>query len=126
MPKRKSFRRVATPEVQGDDSWVEVFKIKASTGFELQAMSGQLNDPDAATADPDLAKRMAMTAVQHVRTWNWVDDDDEPLPQPQELLKRKDEILEVLTMDELRVIISAFVGGEETDQGNSENGSATG
>jgi len=44
----------------------------------------------------------------HVLEWNWVDDNGDPLPQPQESV----EVFDELTDDELRFLTEKLTGNE--------------
>ena len=113
MPKRQSIKNIPTPELQGDDSYViyrpmtfeeaqELRNIgrkmqadvdKALNGYatknkiELKDMTAEQNENALAEAglNPDeifdfMHKQMAERIIE----WNWVDDDDKPLPQPKD------------------------------------------
>jgi hypothetical protein len=84
MPERRAATyRVATPDVQGDDSWIELRKIDYGTRKRFQA--GEIDALDL--------------IEMHLAGWNWVDDDGEPLPQPGDggtLQMRDDEATEIV------------------------------
>lgn len=63
MPERKTTYKIKSDSVQGEDSWVE---LSYMTWGEVQAaMSGDLKS-DA-------------ILKEHVKDWNWVDAEGEPL-----------------------------------------------
>jgi hypothetical protein len=67
MPERRAATyRVATPDVQGADSWIELRKIEYGT--RKQYREGEIDALDI--------------IAMHLIGWNWVDNDGEPLPQP--------------------------------------------
>lgn len=68
MSKRQTTYRVDSTKVQGDGSWVELSYI---TYGEFQAI---LTD----------AIKPSELLEKHVKTWNWVDGDGQPLGVPEE------------------------------------------
>lgn len=62
---RRSTLKLKTPEIQGDDSWVEVIPFLVGERLALPSRFDRM----------DLLK-------ERVTGWNWVDGDGEPLPQP--------------------------------------------
>jgi len=79
MPSRKFKKSTKhnTTEVQGKGSWVEML-TPTYEDIEL-AMNGQ----DAQTPKSQMEMSKALLD-RLVVAWNWVDDNDEPLPQPNE------------------------------------------
>lgn len=65
MPQR--VQRFASPDVQGEDSWVE---LRPPTRGEVRQL-------DANVTWRDLVQR-------HLIRWNWVDFDGQPMPLPGE------------------------------------------
>jgi hypothetical protein len=79
--------QIATPEIQGADSWVEVVPFLVGERLELPAK----ND------------RMQLLA-ERVLAWNWVDQEGEPLPQPggdQSVFREKLTTFEIVALTEL-------------------------
>jgi len=125
MPKRQSIKRIESTEVQGEGSYVVVRRQLVSemrkfasgeTWKQIQKMqSGELEDPALALA-------MAQEATERVIEWNWVDDDDNPLPLP----KDDPEVFDKLTDEEfafLSVALSASTqGAEERKNSVSDSG----
>lgn len=63
----------------------------------------------------DLNNQANSLLAPFVMEWNWVDDDDEPLPQPREGA----EVLDALLTDELNFIANAIGGGlDDQKKGN--------
>jgi len=97
MGRRKNTVRVDTPEVQGDDSYVVVTQ---PTVREIRLILAESGD-NLATLNAAIK-----TLAPHIREWDWVDDDDEPLPLP----KDDESVIEQLTIGELNVLFTALVG----------------
>jgi hypothetical protein len=76
MPKRKFKSRIKidSEEVQGEDSYV-VIRRPTWNDFEA-AMNGE--EPGE-VSNVQVGKSVIVNLVED---WNWVDDDDEPLPSP--------------------------------------------
>lgn len=116
MSKRQNVKTIPTPELQGDDSWV---KLKMPTVEQFNHMLELQRESEAATlagdktkmADMEFAARAAMSLL--VIGWNWVDDDDEPLPQP----AGNPEVFGKLTMEEIR-----FIGNHLNPDAQKNNG----
>ena len=106
MPKRTSTRRVDSTEVQGEGSYVELRRPK---GRDIKAAMRK----DAETADAEaLAKYDASLELLrgHVMGWNWVDDDGEPLPQPQD----GPDVFDDLTIQEIQFLTEHLVEAVES------------
>jgi len=110
MPKRKNTKQIPSPELQGEDSWIEMkapkvgdmktyrkcigglikkqHKLQASDKMQTPEMIDVLTAIEAAGHD---------FILEHIVAWNWVDDDDKPLPQPHE--EGAIDLLEVLERD---------------------------
>lgn len=104
-PKRRRVRRHASNEVQGDGSWVIT---AALTVAEMRAFRKRADEEDF-----DAFELGVEVLKTHVYEWNWVDDDDVPLPQP------KDDplIIDLLTDDEVD-FLSACIQGSEAEAKN--------
>jgi len=135
MAKRQRTRRV-TPTVQGVDSFVEIRELTVGEAkvFQrererldakqrrLQAQRAQLQEAadlngEAAEMDAqiaDLIEEVNQTAnkalAEMVIAWDWVDDDDNPLPQPH----NNPDVLDLLIPSEVEFIVDALKGeGDE-------------
>ncbi len=118
MPKRQSARRIDSEEIQGDDSYIEIRfpKVKvmrtyreqmtelSKTMEELQKVS--IKDRNT-TAILGLSTQVELLGDElinaHLKAWNWVDDDENPLPQPYE-----DDVLDMLETNERTWILQQF------------------
>ena len=76
MPKRinKLLRKIDSSEVQGDGSYV---MMKAPTIGDIR--EGTIPDKSDNAASTEYA---VFLLGRLVKEWNWVNDNDEPLPQP--------------------------------------------
>lgn len=109
MAKRKSVRRFDTDEVQGEGSYVVMtaFKVKEIRAAR-QAKREQGDDFDGVEAGVQALRT-------HLVEWNWVDDNDQPLPKPQD----EPSVIDDLTSDEAEFLANLLVQGlSETDAGN--------
>jgi len=108
MPQRKSARRLDSTEVQGEGSWVELRRPK---GRDIKAAMRRSTE----TADAEALEKYDASQEllrDHVMAWNWVDDDGEPLAQPQE----GPEVWDELTIQEIKFLTDHLV--EAADSGN--------
>lgn len=97
MPERmnKKFDKVDSEEVQGEGSWIVI----RNPGFELFKNSNVGNIKEA----EDNAELGYQAAKSLLYEWNWVDDEDNPLPQP----KDNRDVFDELTIEEQWFIIQA-------------------
>ena len=99
MAKRQSVFLVPSDEVQGEGSWIKLKAIKYGlskrVAVELEGVS-----------DAEKLEVNARLIAEHLLGWNWVDDNDEPLPVPSE----NPDVLDDLTSQELEFIGEAMQG----------------
>ena len=104
MPKRQTTRKIPSPNIQGDDSWVIV---KPMTYGEQKAFRDEMrkleDDPEA------LELEGCKLLAQWVTDWNWVDDNGDPLPKP----AGNPEIIDTLLSHEVQFLISTLSGDQE-------------
>jgi len=88
MPHRKFKLRekLDSEEVQGEGSWVIVRRPNWDAVEEVMGSKDGLSDLE-------LGKKIMESLVDD---WNWVDDDDQPLPKPSPETVRKLPIQEML------------------------------
>ena len=108
MPKRKSIVRVLSDEVQGDGSWVIV---ALPTVAEMREIRKTFRE--AAEAEKDTFDMGIILLKKYVKEWNWVFQDDQPMPQP----KADPSIIEKLT-DPESSFLSACITGTSQDSKN--------
>ena len=107
--KHKKYRRVDSSEVQGDGSFV----LLKSPGFSELRSLGKL----ARMREEDVAEIESLGSIVSdlIVEWNWVDDDNNPLPQA----KDKPEIIDELSYQEQIFVIESLSNlGELSDQKN--------
>ena len=104
-PKRRRVVRHASNEVQGEGSWVIVAALNVAEMRRYRKASNE-EDFDAFEMGIEVLRT-------HVYTWNWVGDDDVPLPQP----KDDPEVIDLLTDDEVE-FLSARIQGSEAEAKN--------
>jgi len=76
--KHKKFRVVDSSEIQGEGSFVKIKNISLNEILEhSQSANGKPDDEEAAQLGLQILDDMIVE-------WDWVDDDDEPLPVPAE------------------------------------------
>lgn len=100
MPKRKNFFKVTSEDVQGEGSFVVLKAITYGEGKRLRKALKDMDDDEKQAENDKLL-------VAHVHEWNWVDDEDEALPQ----LKDDPAVLDLLTAQEVNFIGEALKGG---------------
>ena len=131
MPKRKSVIEFACDEVQGEGSFV---KLRVLTYAESREMLRELRtrrkqrriqyhadreefgDKDSLyelEMTPEEMDEMVGDYVDHIVEWNWVDDDDKPLPQPGAV----EDLLVILNQNEIRFLGEKLAEGK----GDSKN-----
>lgn len=98
MPKRQTVKRHATDEIQGEGSYVIVTGVKIGEIRKIKKLS---EDPEYDQFEGGLEM-----VADHVREWNWVDDEGKPLPLP------KDDPLVVddLTNEETEYLAELLIG----------------
>ncbi len=101
MPQRKSVRRYESPDVQGDDSWIEISRL---TVGEARVIN-EHRDKD----DLDAFEAVLPIYQKHIVGWNWVDDDGEPLPLP----KDDPDVVDQLTDLEFEFVANCLSGDRD-------------
>lgn len=111
MPKRKRVRRFASDEVQGKSSWVTIASMVVADQRKALKELAKIEASEATGTDLTIANFEAGVRMMktHVREWNWVDDDGNPLSLP----KDDPEVLEQLTDDEVAFLTKCIRGPEE-------------
>ena len=104
-PKRRRVVRHASNEVQGEGSWVITAALNVAEMRAFRARAKE-KDFDAFEVGVDVLRT-------HVYEWNWVGDDDGPLPQP----KDDPTVIDILTDDEVE-FLSGCIQGKEEDAKN--------
>lgn len=116
MPKRQSVKKINSDEVQGEGSYIVITSPKVKEmdkhrkelkpAYEKMQKLNDSNDTESLeylelseqieTAGRDLI-------IRFVKEWNWVDDDENPLPPPHE-----EGVLNMLTLQELKWLSAQF------------------
>lgn len=104
MPQRKRVRRFPSVEIQGEDSWVEVSRLTV----------GEAREADQLRKNKDTDSFEAVTRLYecHIRAWNWVDDDGNPLPLP----KEDPDMVNQLTDMEFSFLGDCIAGNEDAQK----------
>lgn len=89
-----------TADVQGDDSYVVITLPEVAEIREILGHDGQ---------DVETFEDGAGVIARHVLEWNWVDDDDKPLPVP----TKDPSVVDRLTTLEYKALIEFLLGSEE-------------
>ncbi len=116
MPKRQSARRINSDVIQGEDSYIEIRFPKVGTMKAYRKSIAELskemeklqeNTVKDTSAILDLADKVELAGNElinaHLKAWNWVDDDETPLPQPD-----KNGVLDMLEIHERNWILQQF------------------
>lgn len=102
MPERKATIRVSSEEVQGDESFVLLRRLKVRDARKAA---------DAAKEKKDDTVNLEILATSIIE-WNWVDDDGKPMPLP----GGKAEALDELTDQELAFLVDSLRGGPDAEK----------
>ena len=116
MPKRQTVKRHETEEIQGEDSYVVVTGIKVRDIRRLRKMvrneglqerNEEHREKGESEEEPtDQFEESLKLIAKHVTKWNWVDDDEEPLPVPAE----NPEVMDELTNEEAVFLTELMIG----------------
>lgn len=102
MAQRKSTTRFNSEVVQGEGSFVVVRKLTMGDVKQLRKQTGKdITDDVSLEIGVD-------TIAAHIIEWNWVDDNDKPLPIPND----DPAIIDKLTTDEFKFLAESLTGGE--------------
>lgn len=128
MPKRQSSRVIETPEMQGDDSYVQVrpptLKQAKVLRKEMQGVQQQIDAVQKAGGDlvkeNELEDELNVIGMRSFSkffiAWNWVDDDEKPLDQPED----NPDVFDELTSTEIKYlsrIMQDLMGSEDEKKG---------
>lgn len=95
MPQRQNVIRVETPEVMGEGSFVMLRSLEWGSNKELQKGLADANGGVLPRSEADISSITAnfieandaltrKLICESVLKWNWVDDDGQELPLPQD------------------------------------------
>ena len=106
MAKRQNIFIVSSDSVQGEGSFVKVRALKygqsIAAGIEAEEQGG--------TVSVSMNRRVTEEIItNHVIEWDWVGDDDQPLPLP----KDDPSVFAVLTVQEVAFLTEAITGTAE-------------
>ena len=104
MSKRKSVRKVRTGQVHAPNSWVIVSALKVK---EIRALRKR-----AAEDEYDAFEGGLDMLASHILDWNWIDDEDNPLPLP----KDDPNVIDELTNDESEFLANLLMGQDEAEK----------
>lgn len=105
MPKRKRIVRYPSDEIQGEGSWVLVALLTVAEMREVRK--------EQKAKDADMFELGVTLMKSHVKDWNWVDDEGEPMPSP----KDQPGIVEGLS-DPESGFLSECIRGSESETKN--------
>jgi hypothetical protein len=111
MPQRIKTIRVPSAHIQGVDSWVDVkpmtveqFNKNTELMRRAQQIPEDMGEDELDVLREQLDREQRELAADCVVGWNWVDDEDKPLPQP----AGNPDIFNALTMAEFKFIGEAM------------------
>jgi len=104
MARRAVVEKVMTP-VQGDDAWVEVTKPTVGEVEDILAAGDDVYESFS------VGKQIL---VDHVKNWNWADEEGKPLPSPMQ----EPGIINTITLDEYQEIVQILLGAQEEEEKN--------
>ena len=110
MAKRQSIYVINSPEIQGEGSWVKVKRVEYGEAKKvrkfLRALDREIERVKDGTSqngksEEDLRDEQVAYNDQFISSkilaWNWVDDDDVPLPVP----SQEPSVLDALDVQEM-------------------------
>ena len=127
MPSRKGIVRVDAEKVMGEESYVKVRRLtygemkeitqagqekatEVRKRLEEPDLTPELRDAYLAEIDANETRRlMELTVrryVDHILDWNWVDENDDPLPLP----KDDPSVIDKLYNSEITFLSEALFG----------------
>lgn len=124
MPKRQNIYTYDSEEVQGEGSWVKIRAMTYGRQKELRETAAEVKALGQAVKSGGMAPEQMEAALQDggaaskllsmndellielVYSWNWVDEDGEPLPLPED----EPEIIQGLTIQEMQFLSEAIKG----------------
>jgi len=124
MPQRQVTRRIETPEIQGEDSWIALRPMTVGEALALQQDAEKipgLKERFIAfvkrlfrireNAHPrSRAYELSMRRIlAFVADWNWVDDRGEPLPNP----RQNPDVVKLLTNTEVLALAKIIYGPKQ-------------
>lgn len=107
MPKRQSIKKHDASEVQGEGAYVILTGIKVREIREVRKL--------AKTEDFDEFEGGVSLLASHIAEWNFVDDEDQPLPQP----KDDPKVLDELTNEETEFLVTLLMGSPKGSNSKS-------
>jgi hypothetical protein len=115
MPQRIKSIRVPSPHIQGNDSWTDIKPMtldQFNRHIDIQRLAGtprdpELSDEQSAVIAEQIGQSQRELFAEIVAGWNWVDDQDKPLPQP----ANSPDTFKLLTMAEFMFIGEAVNKG---------------
>lgn len=118
MPRRNNLMRVASDAVQGEGSFVLLRRIRWETQQEAQLKLAEAAGGEIASDGQGVRVTTEFLQInadftrdllrQCVVDWNWVDDNEEPLPKPSD-----PAALGLLNVDEVQFIVRALQPGRD-------------
>ena len=118
---RVTSKRIETTNLQGEGSFIVVKPVSYSTAKKARAFlfveGGNTTEEKQGLADEQTQFTEKMI-FESVVSWNWTDDENNPLPIP-----RKTEDLDALTVEEVNFIVQSITGMTGTQEKNLESGS---
>jgi hypothetical protein len=113
MSKRQNIITFDSTEVQGEGSWIKVRMITHGQGKMFQRaysdILGMKGEDISTERRAEFQQASDDLVVEMVFEWNWVDDDDNPLPLP----KDDPTVVDLLTELEHKFIGQALQGEGE-------------
>ncbi len=116
---RVTSKRIETPSVQGEGSFIVVKPVSYSMAKKARSYiaNKQAVAKDQEKVVEEETKFTEDMIFSSLVNWNWTDDAGEPLPLP-----RKSEDLDLLTMEEVDLIVKSITGMQVQEK-NSVSGS---
>jgi len=118
MPRRIQRYRVDASEVQGDKAYVDIqplswFEMRAALQLQEEAQTARKRGEEV-SYDAAKIREMLQANLGHILSWNWVDYNDEPFPQP----KDDPAVIDQLNTHEVQFLGRVLMAGEGEAQKN--------
>lgn len=108
MPQRQYIITHDSTKVQGEGSFIKIKAMKYGEAKDL------LKSVEKATSDLEKMKMSEQLIFDYVYDWNWVDENDKPLPLP----KDDPTVIDSLTQTEIEFIAGLMSNKADKDLKN--------
>lgn len=108
MPQRTGREKKVFGGPQGDDAFVVIQRLTVDENESFVKLFTKVDPKTADETEVEVRRRLANILIG----WNWVDDDDSPLPNPHDNV----ELIGRLYNDELKYLLSLIMGNDKDEK----------